>query len=174
MIERTGKSNSSGENLKEPGFRSFRRDGWRGHRRGLHPAVPLPVERARDFKGTLKKLAGYLRPFKYQILFVFLLAACSTVFSIFSPVIMGKATTKLFEGLMLKLNNVPGAGIDFQYIRQVVLILAALYLLSACFGYAQQYLMAGIAQRIAYNLRKDVVFKLSRLPLKFYDSHAHR
>ncbi|HPU35788.1 MAG TPA: ABC transporter ATP-binding protein [Bacillota bacterium] len=173
MIERTGKSNSSGENLKEPGFRSFRRDGWRGHRRGLHPAVPLPVERARDFKGTLKKLAGYLRPFKYQILFVFLLAACSTVFSIFSPVIMGKATTKLFEGLMLKLNNVPGAGIDFQYIRQVVLILAALYLLSACFGYAQQYLMAGIAQRIAYNLRKDVVFKLSRLPLKFYDSHAH-
>ena len=168
MIEKHGKSNSSGENLKESGFRT---GGWRGHRGG--PPLVMPIEKARDFKGTLKRLAGYLQPCKYQILFVFLLTALSTVFSIISPVIMGKATTELFEGLMLKLNHVPGAGINFQYIRQIVLILAALYLLSACFGYAQQYLMAGIAQKTAYDLRKDVVVKISRLPLKFYDSHAH-
>lgn len=168
MIEKHGKSNSSGENLRGSGSGT---GGGRGHRGG--PPMAMPIEKARDFKGTLKRLTGYLRPCKYQILFVFLLAALSTVFNIFSPVIMGKATTRLFEGLMLKLNNVPGAGIDFQYIRQIVLILAALYLLSSCFGYVQQYLMAGIAQKTAYDLRKHVDVKISRLPLKFYDSHAH-
>jgi ATP-binding cassette subfamily B protein len=133
----------------------------------------MPFEKARDFKGTLKRLAGYLRPRKYQVLAVFILAAFSTIFSILSPKIMGKATTRLFEGMMLKLNNVPGAGIDFQYILNIVQLLAALYLLSACFGYAQQYIMAGVAQKTVYDLRRNVDAKISHLPLKFYDSHTH-
>ncbi len=149
----------------------FRPAGPRSH--GDGPPMVMPFEKARDFKGTLKRLAGYLRPRKYQVLAVFILAAFSTIFSILSPKIMGKATTRLFEGMMLKLNNVPGAGIDFQYILNIVQLLAALYLLSACFGYAQQYIMAGVAQKTVYDLRRNVDAKISHLPLKFYDSHTH-
>ena len=93
-----------------PGFGAR---GVRGHR-GSAP-METPLEKARDFKGTLKRLAGYLKPRKYQVLAVFLLAALSTVFSIVSPKIMGKATTKLFEGMMMKLNHVPGAKVKFHH-----------------------------------------------------------
>lgn len=147
------------------------RPGGMGHRGG--PPMVMPVEKARDFKGTLKRLAGYLKPRRFQLLVVFLMASLSTVFSIVSPKILGKATTKLFEGLMLKLNHVPGAGIDFQYIQQILIILGALYLLSASFGYIQQFIMASAAQKIVFDMRRDISNKIFRLPLKFFDSHAH-
>ena len=97
----------------------------------------------------------------------------STVFAIVSPKIMGKATTKLFEGMMMKLNGVPGAAIDFGYIGNIVLLLIVLYLISAAFAYIQQYIMAGVAQKTVYHLRKEVVDKLNRLPLKYFDSRTH-
>lgn len=149
----------------------FRPGGPGGH--GGGPPMVVPFENARDFKGTLKRLAGYLQPRRFQVLAVFILASFSTIFSILSPKIMGKATTRLFEGMLLKLNNVPGAGIDLHYVLNIVLLLAALYLLSACFGYAQQYIMAGVAQKTVYDLRRHVDVKISRLPLKFYDSRTH-
>jgi len=135
--------------------------------------MAMPAEKARDFKGTLKRLTGYLKPRRFQILAVFFMAALSTVFSIVSPKIMGQATTKLFEDLMMKLNHVPGAHVDFQYIRQILLVLVALYLFSAFFGYIQQFIMATVAQKTVYDMRKHVDEKLSRLPLKFYDSRTH-
>ncbi|MFM1651061.1 ABC transporter ATP-binding protein [Brevibacillus sp. B_LB10_24] len=142
-----------------------------GHGRG--PGMGMPVQKAKDFKGTLKRLMGYLKPRRVQLTVVFLAAVLSTVFSIASPKIMGKATTKLFEGVKLKWEGVPGAAIDFHYIMHILLILGGLYLASAMFGYIQQFVMAGVAQKTVYDLRKQVNDKLSRLPLKFFDSRPN-
>lgn len=133
----------------------------------------MPVQKAKDFKGTLKRLISYLKPYKLQLLAVLITAIISTVFAIVSPKIMGKATTKLFEGLMMKLQGVPGAEIDFDYIGQIILLLIGLYIISAIFSYLQQYIMAGVAQKTVYNLRKEVLDKLNRLPLKYFDSRTH-
>ena len=132
-----------------------------------------PVEKAKDFKGTLKRLVVYLKPRSFQLLAVFFMAVLSTTFSIFSPKVMGKATTKLFEGIMMKMKGVPGARIDFDYILQILLILAGLYLVSAFFNYIQQSIMASVAQKTVYDIREGVNDKLARLPLKFFDSRTH-
>ena len=133
----------------------------------------MPVEKAKNFKGTLKRLITYLKPYKLQLLFVLLAAIMSTIFAIVSPKIMGKATTKLFEGVMMKLKGVPGATIDFGYIANIVFLLIGLYIISAAFSYIQQYIMAGVAQKTVYHLRKEVVDKLNRLPIKYFDSRTH-
>ncbi|MEK0317905.1 ABC transporter ATP-binding protein [Cohnella sp. 56] len=133
----------------------------------------MPVQKAKDFKGTFRRLIGYLRPFRFTLLIVFAAAIASTIFSILSPKILGHATTKLFEGIMDKMKGVPGAEIDWHGIEMIVLWLIGLYVLSAAFSYVQQYLMAGVAQRTVYKLRGDVNDKLSRLPLKFFDSRTH-
>ncbi|ERI05635.1 ABC transporter ATP-binding protein [Aneurinibacillus aneurinilyticus] len=147
--------------------------GGRGFGRGAGPGMGMPVQKAKDFKGTLNRLIGYLKPRKYQLFAVFITAILSTVFSIVSPKIMGNATTKLFEGMMMKMKGVPGAHIDFEYILQILLLLGGLYIFSALFSYIQQYIMAGVAQKTVYELRKQVDDKLSRLPLSFFDSRAH-
>ncbi|MBM7645600.1 ATP-binding cassette subfamily B protein [Scopulibacillus daqui] len=144
-----------------------------GRGRGHGPGRFMPVQKAKDFKRTSKRLIGYFKPHKFKLLTVFLAAVLSTVFSILGPKIMGKATTKLFEGVMMKIKGVPGAKIDFHYIADILLILAILYILSALFYYFQQYMMAGVAQKIVYHLRHQVNDKLSRLPLKFFDSKTH-
>ena len=133
----------------------------------------MPVQKARDFKGTMKRLLGYLKPRRLRLLTVFVMAVLSTVFSIVSPKILGQATTKLFEGVMMKYNHVPGAGVDFEYIVQILLLLIGLYIFSAFFGYLQQYIMAGVAQKTVFDIRNDVNDKLARLPLKFFDSRTH-
>nr|WP_150960403.1 ABC transporter ATP-binding protein [Aneurinibacillus sp. XH2] len=138
-----------------------------GHGHG-GPRIGMPIEKARDFKGTLRRLIGYLKPHKYSLMFVFAAAVLSTVFSIVSPKILGKATTALFEGFM-----VPGAGIDFDYILQILVVLGGLYLISSLFAYIQQYIMAGVTQRTVYDLRKQVNAKLARLPLKYLDSRTN-
>jgi ATP-binding cassette subfamily B multidrug efflux pump len=133
----------------------------------------MPVEKAKDFKGTLKRLLGYLSPFKIQLLLVLALAIISTLFSILGPKIMGNAITKLGEGVIAKLQHIPGAAIDFAGIGQILLIMAGLYVLSAIFNYLMQYTMAGVAQRTVYNMRRDIENKLAKLPLKFYDARTH-
>jgi ATP-binding cassette subfamily B protein len=132
-----------------------------------------PVQKAKDFKGTLKRLISYLTPYKLQLFAVLITAIISTVFSIVSPKLMGHATTKLFEGLMMKLQGIPGAKIDFDYIGQIIIWLIGLYIISAVFAYLQGYIMAGVAQKTVYNLRKEVEEKLNRLPLKYFDSRTH-
>lgn len=137
------------------------------------PIMVDPVEKAKDFKGTLWRLARYLQPHKHALYAVIMASIISTIFNIVSPMILGKATTKLFDGIMLKAKKVAGAQVDFSYIGQILLILIGLYLISALFGYLQQYLMAGIAQKTVYTLRKDVNDKLARLPLSFFDARPH-
>lgn len=137
------------------------------------PGMAMPVEKAKDFKGTLKRLIQYLKPHRFYLFAVLVMAILSTIFSILSPKVMGKATTKLFEGIVAKFQGVPGAEIDFQYIWQIIMILIGLYVLSALFGYIQQYLMAGVAQKTVYDLRRDVNTKLNKLPLKYFDARTH-
>lgn len=144
-----------------------------GPRGGPMGPMNRPVDKAQDFKGAFRRLLGYLKPRRLRLLVVLLFAIFSTVFSIFSPRIMGKATTKLFEDLMLKYNHVPGAAVDFAYILNILLILAGLYILSALFSYIQQYVMAGVAQETVYDMRQDLNGKLARLPLKFFDARTH-
>ncbi len=136
-------------------------------------AMGMPVQKAKDFKGTFRRLVGYLKPFKLSLIAVLLAAILSTIFAIVSPKLLGNATTKLFEGLMMKLQGVPGAAIDFNYILQILIVLGVLYIVSALFSYIQQYIMAGVAQKTVYNLRNEVNLKLSRLPLRFFDSRTH-
>jgi len=110
----------------------------------------LPGRKAKDAKRTFRRLLGYLKPFRLQLLTVFCAAVLSTVFNIVSPKIMGKATTKLFEGLLAIWSGAPGAGIDFGYILKIVLVLIGLYLFSSLFALVQQYTMAGVAQKTVY------------------------
>ncbi|MFK7692470.1 ABC transporter ATP-binding protein [Paenibacillus sp. HJGM_3] len=133
----------------------------------------MPPQKAKNFKGTFRRLLGYLKPYRGRLITVLATAILSTVFSIVSPKLMGKATTKLFEGIMGKVNHIPGAEIDFDYILQIVLLLAGLYALSSLFSYAMQYLMAGVAQKTVYTLRRDVNLKLARLPISYFDSRTH-
>jgi len=147
-----------------------------------------PKVKAKDFKGTLKRLLNYLKPQRMNFILVFIFAIASTIFNIVGPKISGKAITRLVEGLVGKFTvmsqnaallkagkpgNIPVPGIDFQYIGDILLLLLGLYVISTLFGFLQQYIMAGVAQKTVYNLRKEVEDKISRLPLKFFDSRTH-
>jgi ATP-binding cassette, subfamily B, multidrug efflux pump len=144
-------------------------------------AMGRPVEKAKNFKGTALRLLRYFLPQKWLLVVVLVAAILGTVFNIVGPKILGLATTKLFEGLIAKITfqRIPHPAsaaapvIDFNYIATVLLILLGLYLISAIFMYVQQFIMAGVAQRTMYQLRKEVDEKLSRLPLKYFDSRTH-
>jgi ATP-binding cassette subfamily B protein len=133
----------------------------------------MPVQKAKNFRGTLFRLLGYFRPQRYYLIAVLVAAILSTVFNIVGPKVLGLAITKLFEGFVLQLRHVPGASIDFAYIDRILLILAGLYIISSLFMYVQQYIMAGVAQRTVYRMRREVDEKLARLPLRYYDSRTH-
>jgi ATP-binding cassette subfamily B multidrug efflux pump len=141
--------------------------------RGGWGAMGMPVQKAKDFKGTSLRLLGYFMPQKFLLLIVLGASILGSVFNIVGPKILGLATTKLFEGVLLKLRGVPGASVDFTYIAHVLLILLGLYIISAIFLYIQQYVMAGVAQRTMYQLRREVDEKLSRLPLQYFDTRTH-
>ena len=136
-----------------------------------------PVEKAKNFKGTLFRLLRYLKPQRAKFMAVFIFAILSSIFSILGPKIMGKAITKIAEDfgakiMALKMEQ-PAPTLDFTSIGQIVLFLLGLYLISAAFNYLQQYIMAGVAQKTIYNMRKEVDEKLSRLPLTFFDARTH-
>ncbi len=168
--------------------------GWMG--------MGQPAQKSRDLGKTLRQLLGRLRPEGRLITLVVLLASSSVVFSVIGPRIIGNATNVIFDGIVGKnlpagmtkaeaitvlraqghdqiaqmlsgMNVTPGKGIDFTQLGQVLLLAALVYILAALFNWAQGYIMAGVAQRTVYGMRRDVEAKLSRLPLKYFDSHAH-
>jgi len=136
-----------------------------------------PAEKPKDFAGTLKRLLVYFRPYRNALIVILACAVLGTAFNIAGPKIMGQVTTKLFEGIIAKFAAArlgqPAPSIDFGFIGRVILILIGLYLVSALFNYIQQYQMAGISQKIVFDMRSDINEKLSRLPLKFFDSRTH-
>ncbi len=144
-----------------------------GRGTGSHSGLTMPVEKPKDFKKTLLRLISYLKPHKVKIIITFFAAIASSIFLIISPKVMGMATTKLFEGYLLKLKNVPGAAIDFQFILNIIFILIALYVLNAAFTYLQHYLMVDVTQKTVYDMRKEISDKLTRLPLRYFDSKTH-
>jgi ATP-binding cassette subfamily B multidrug efflux pump len=133
----------------------------------------MPAQKAKDFKGTLVRLLGYLRPHRTALIVVLVSGVIGTVFSVVGPKILGRATTRIFEGYMGRTLGVPGAAIDFGYVGGILLQLIVLYVVSSVFQYLQQYVMAGVAQGTVYAIRKDVETKFDRLPLKFFDSRTH-
>ncbi|MBI3170121.1 MAG: ABC transporter ATP-binding protein [Chloroflexi bacterium] len=130
-----------------------------------------PTAKARDFKGTMRKLIEYLGAYKLAIAIVFIFAVASTAASIAGPKILGNATTKLFEGVMAELNG--SGSIDFDYIGRIVLLTLGLYLVSALFAYIQGWIMANVSTDISYRFRKDLSEKMNRMPLKYFDGTTH-
>ncbi|CCL65229.1 ABC transporter ATP-binding protein [Clostridioides difficile] len=129
-------------------------------------------QKANDFKGTMRKLIAYLSKFKISIILVIVFAIGSASFSIVGPKILGKATTKIFEGLVSKVSG-GNVGIDFNAIGKILTFLLFLYLISALFSFIQGFIMSGISQKVSYNLRKEISVKLDRLPMKYFDTKTH-
>ncbi len=137
---------------------------------GGHPGGGR-FEKPKNFKGTMKKLAQYLKVFMPQFVIVVILAVAGTVFSIVGPKILGNAITAIFEGFMAKMMKT--GGIDFERIAQIALWLLLLYAFSTLCTFVQGFIMSGISQKVSYSLRKDISFKINRLPLKFFDKQTH-
>ncbi|MBT2582888.1 ABC transporter ATP-binding protein [Planococcus sp. ISL-109] len=133
----------------------------------------MPPEKAKDFKGTFRRLVSYLKPRRKKLAAVFVVAILSTVFAIVGPKIMGMAITELFEGAYGQLQGVAGGGVDFGVIGQILAVLAGLYLFSSLFSYIQQYMMSTVAQDTVYDMRQDVNKKLEKLPLEYFDGRPN-
>ena len=149
---------------------SYRPGGFRGPGSGRHMGMGSG-EKANDFKGTMGKLVTYLGSYKAAIILILIVAAGSTVFSILGPKILGKATTKLFEGVMAKLSGT--GSIDFPAIKHILLFVLGLYLISALLSYIQGWIMSGVAVKITYRFRKDIAEKINRMPLSYFDGTTH-
>ena len=132
-----------------------------------------PVEKAKDLKGTLSRLAAYLKPYRARLILMFVLTAAGALLTTIAPKLTGLVITKLYEGAAAKLAHEPGAAIDFVFITRALSLLAALFLAGAVFTYIVQRALAVIAQKTAFRLRQDIDAKFSRLPLKYYDSRTH-
>ena len=148
--------------MADKGTRQKRRRGPAGGPHGM-----MPGEKAKDFGGTMKTLISYLRPHGIAVSVVFLFAIASTVFSIVSPTILGDATDEVVKGLMSP------AGIDFSALLDILILLIILYALSFLFSTIQGYIMAGVSQKVTYELRRAMSEKMDRLPLKYFDSKTH-
>lgn len=130
------------------------------------------LEKAKDFKGTTKKLIKeYLSKYKIALIIVFIFAIGSTIFTIVGPKILGNATTEIFNGIVNKISG--GSGIDFDKIGKILLTLICLYVVSALFSFIQGFTMTGIAQKITYKLRADISEKINKLPMKYFDKRTH-
>ncbi len=144
----------------------------RGHGpMGGGPGGRGPVEKAKDVKGTTKKLGQRLSSYKIAIIIVMIFAIGSTIFSIVGPKILGNATTEIYTGLMNKINRT--GGIDFAKIGKIILFALGLYGVSALFSMIQSYIMAGVAQKVTYKIRNELTEKINKLPMKYFDKKTN-
>lgn len=137
-----------------------------GHGHGMGPG-----QKAKDFKGTIRKLLQYMKPYYVQIIFILIFACISTYFAIIAPKILGNATTKLAEGLTAKYTQ--NGGIDFGAIGRILITLLCIYIASGIFNYIQGWMMSGVTQKVTYRMRREISQKMDRLPLKYFDSQTH-
>lgn len=128
----------------------------------------MPGEKARDFKGTTRKILSYIGSYKIAIVLVMISAVAGTVFNIVGPKVLSKATTEIFNGLVSKVSG--GAGIDFHKVGVILLILLGLYCVSALFSFIQGYIMSGISQKLSFRMRKEISEKINRMPLAYFES----
>lgn len=137
-----------------------------GHGRGMHGG-----EKAKDFKGSMARILRYMGRYKFRFILMFFFAVAGTIFNIWGPKILGKATTELFSGLVAKVNGT--GGIDFEKIGMILLSVMTLYLVSSCFSFIQGFVMTGISNDVTYNLRKDISKKINRLPMNYFESRTN-
>ena len=138
----------------------------RGHGHGMRPG-----EKAKDFKGTIKKLVRYMSIYKIQMLFVLIFAVGGTIFNILGPKILGKATTEIFNGLVSRVSGT--GGMDFEKIGRILLLTLGLYGVSAVFSFIQGYIMTGISQKTTYRFRKAISEKINRMPMSYFDKMTY-
>lgn len=136
-----------------------------------HGGMGAPVEKAKDFKGSIRKLMGYLGKYWVGLVFVILFAIGSTIFSIVGPKILGKATTEIFTGVSNKISG--NGGINFDNIASIIKTLIILYSVSALFSWIQGIIMTGISQKTCYRMRKELAAKINRLPMNYYDTRTY-
>lgn len=156
------------DNKHASGGKSYRRSSGMGGQ--MHMGTG---EKAKNFKKTMAMLMEYLKPYNLSLLIVVVFAVGSAAFAIIGPKKLGEATTKLFEGLIGKVSGIEGAGIDFGFIGNTLLMLIALYLVSSFFGFIQGYIVSGVAQKVSFNLRKKISEKINRMPLNYFDTKTH-
>lgn len=142
-----------------------------GHRGPMGGPGMAPGEKAKDFKGSVSRLAAYLGRYKIAIGVVMLFAVSSTIFNVVGPKILGRATTELSEGLMAKITGT--GGIDFTAIGKILLFVLGLYLVSAVFSFVQGFIMTGITQKLCYRLRKEISEKINRMPMRYFESRTY-
>ncbi|MDW7678219.1 MAG: ABC transporter ATP-binding protein [Bacillota bacterium] len=135
-----------------------------GRPHGPGSRLMVPQEKPKDFKGSFRRLTGYLAPYRLSLLIVFLTAVLSTAFTIVSPVIIGTITTHLFGAFTFS------TPIDYTHVSRILVLLTGIYALSALFAYLQQFIIAGVSQQLVYDLRRETHGKIQRLPLRYFDS----
>ena len=135
-----------------------------------HRGPGVPGEKAKDFKGTVKKLLSHMGRFKLQLGLVGIFAVCSTIFNIVGPKVLSQATTEIFNGLVSKVQG--SGGIDFGKIGQILALLLVLYLISAGFSLLQGWIMSGVTQKTCYGLRRDISEKIHRMPMRYFESRT--
>lgn len=140
-------------------------------RRGMGANQMAPTEKAKDFKGTLKKLLQYISKYHAALIVVAIFTIGSTVFNIIGPKVLGKATTEIFNGLVSKVQG--GDGIDFEKIGHILLLMLCLYLASMAMSYIQGFVMTGVVQKISFKMRNEISEKINRLPMNYYDKHSN-
>ena len=141
-------------------------------RRGPHGGGRMaPVEKAKDFKGSMKNLIKYIGNYKFAVLIVMIAAAASTVFSVIGPKILGNATTEIFTGLTKKIQGT--GGIDMDAIANILITVLLIYVVSVIFMFVQGWLMTGITQKICYRMRKEISEKINLMPLKYFESRTY-
>ncbi len=145
------------------------RGGFGGGPMGL----AMPVEKPKNGRQTALRLVAYFRPHSARLSVVVVAALLSTVFGIISPKLLGNVTTLLFDGFMQRVRHAPGGGVNFPQVLHTLEVLAVLYVASSLFSWVQQYIMAGTAQQVVYVIRREVMAKLDRLPVSFFDTHPH-
>lgn len=139
--------------------------------RGMGPRGGMgPVEKAKDFKGTMKKLLSYMGAYKLAIFMVMIFAGASTIFNIWGPKILSKAITELFNGLIKKYQGT--GGINFDKIGSILLFMLGLYAVASIFGIIQGWVMSGITQKITYRMRKEISEKINRMPMNYFESRT--
>ncbi len=138
---------------------------------GHGPGVGMAGEKAKDLKGTMKKLIKYIRRYYVPIVFVILFAIASTIFNIVGPTILGDATTEIFNGLMRKVTGT--GGIDFDKVKSILAMLMGLYIVSAVFSFIQGLIMTHVSNNITYQMRKDISEKIHRMPMKYFESRTY-
>jgi len=135
--------------------------------------MAMAGEKPKNFKRTMVTLLKYLKPYRISLLIALILAVASTVFTIIGPKLLGKATTKLFEGLVSKVTNAQGGGIDFAYIGHIILLLLILYIIGTICSYIMGYIMTSVSIKVTYDLRKKIAEKINRLPMKYFDTKTY-